>query len=67
MATSIKYSDVKNLEAKQIDTQVSEMRREIFDLKMQFAVSGAEKPHRLKVLKKNIAKLLTAKNQKVNG
>ena len=64
MATSINYGDVKGLDSKSIDSQVSEIRRELFDLKMQFAVSGAEKPHRIKVLKKNIAKLLTAKNQK---
>lgn len=61
MAEVMKYADLKNLDAAAIDTKVSEIKREIFNLKMEKATSGLEKPHRLKVLKKNIAKLLTAK------
>lgn len=64
MAEVIKFDDVKGLDAAAIDSKVAELRKEIFQLKMEKATSGIEKPHGLKVLKKNIAKLLTAKNAK---
>ena len=64
MAEVMKYAEVKDLDAAAIDTKVSEMRREIFNMKMEKATSGLEKPHKLKVLKKNIARLLTAKAAK---
>ena len=64
MAEVMKYAEVKDLDAAAIDTKVSEMRREIFNMKMEKATSGLEKPHNLKVLKKNIARLLTAKAAK---
>jgi large subunit ribosomal protein L29 len=64
MADVMKFSEVKDLDAAAINAKVAEARREIFNLKMEKVTSGLEKPHNLKVLKKNIAKLLTAKNLK---
>lgn len=61
MADIMKYAEVKDMDVASIDSKVSEMKREIFNMKMEKATSGLEKPHRLKVLKKNIAKLMTAK------
>ena len=63
MADMMKFTEAKGLDSKAIDAKVSEMRREIFTLKMEKATSGLEKPHKLKVLKKNIARLMTAKGQ----
>jgi len=64
MAEVINFKDIKGLDAAAIDSKVSELRKQIFQLKMEKATSGLEKPHGLRVLKKNIAKLLTAKNVK---
>jgi large subunit ribosomal protein L29 len=61
MAEVMKFTDLKKMDAKAIDAKVSEIKREIFNMKMEKATSGLEKPHKLKVQKKNIAKLLTAK------
>ncbi len=61
MAEVMKYAEIKDLDAAAINTKVSEMRKEIFTMRMEKATSGLEKPHKLKVLKKNIARLLTAK------
>ena len=60
----LKYSDVKDLDQRTIETKVSEKRREIFNLKMQKHTSGLERSHELKNAKKEVAKLLTALNQK---
>ncbi len=58
---TMKYEEVKGWDAKQIDTKVEEIKTELFNMRMQKAASGVEKPHLLKIGKKNIAKLLTAK------
>ncbi len=57
-----KYSELKTLNVKEIDKKVLELKKELFGLKMQGAVTGYEKPHRLNDLKKDIARLLTAKS-----
>lgn len=58
---TLKFEEVKSWDAKQIDTKVEEIKTELFNMRMQKAASGIEGPHLLKIGKKNIAKLLTAK------
>lgn len=58
---TLKYEEVKGWDAKQIDAKVAEIKTELFNIRMQKVASGVDKPHLLKVGKKNIAKLLTAK------
>jgi len=62
MADVMKFEEVKGLDGATIDAKVSEAKRDLFKLKMEKATSGLEKPHQIKVIKKNIAKLLTAKS-----
>ncbi|GAB4404339.1 MAG: hypothetical protein OHK0056_00430 [Bacteriovoracaceae bacterium] len=64
MAEVLNYKDVQKMDKKAIDGKVDALRREMFNLKMQKATTGLEKPHQLKTLKKNIARLLTAANAK---
>ena len=56
--------DVKKLDVKMIDAKVGELRKELFEMRMQKASAGIEKPHRKKEIKRDIARLLTAKNAK---
>ena len=58
---TLKFEEVKSWDAKQINVKVEEIKNELFNMRMQKAASGVEKPHLLKIGKKNIAKLLTAK------
>jgi len=60
----MKFADVKALDEKQLDSKVSELRRELFELRMQKSTAGVEKPHRFREIKKDIARLLTAKGNK---
>jgi large subunit ribosomal protein L29 len=60
----MKFADIKSLDEKQIDAKVTELRRELFELRMQKSTSGSEKPHKFRELKKDIARLLTAKSNK---
>ncbi len=59
----LKMSEVKTWDAKQLDTKVNELKRKLFDLRMQKNAAGIEKPHLFKEFKKDIARLETAKSQ----
>ena len=59
---TLKYEEVKGWDVKQIDAKVEEIRTDLFNMRMQKVASGVEKPHLLKIGKKNIAKLLTVKS-----
>ncbi len=60
----LKMEEIKKFDDKMIDSKVFELKRELFEIKMQKAAAGIEKPHRIKEIKKDIARLLTVKNAK---
>jgi large subunit ribosomal protein L29 len=60
----MKMEDIKKLDVKMIDAKVGELRKELFEMRMQKASAGIDKPHRKKEIKRDIARLLTAKNAK---
>ncbi len=59
----ITLDDVKKLGTKDLQKKVFELKKELLALKIQSSVSGAEKPHRKQLLKKDIARLLTFSKQ----
>ena len=59
----ITLDDVKKLNAKDVQKKLFEMKKELLTIKIQSSVSGAEKPHRKQLLKKDIARLLTFSKQ----
>ena len=64
MAKTIVYSEIQNWEEREINSQVKKMRKELFDLKMEKMSKGIKNSQDISVLKKNIARLLTAINRK---
>jgi len=58
------YKEIKEWDAKTSSAKVKEFRTELFNLRMQKTTSGLNTPHRLKELKKDIARILTAQNTK---
>lgn len=60
----LERKDIDKLDEKGIDAKIAEIRTNIFEIRMQKAAAGIEKPHQIKVAKKNIARLLTTKNAK---
>ncbi len=59
----ITIDDVKKLNGKDVQKKLFELKKELLSLKIQASVSGAEKPHRKQLLKKDIARLLTFSKQ----
>lgn len=60
----LKISEINKLDKSAIAGKVSELRKQIFDLKLQKATTSIEKPHLLKELRRDIARLLTVLNTK---
>lgn len=61
----LNMKEISKLDGKAIEAKVSELRRELFDLRLQRSTTSVEKPHKLKEIRRDIARLLTAKNQVV--
>jgi large subunit ribosomal protein L29 len=62
----IDFKEVKTMDEVSLERKVNQVKEDLFKLRMQKATSGADKPHLLKEYKRDIAKLLTAKNQNKN-
>lgn len=60
----MKMSDIQTMEASGIDARISELRRELFDLRLQKHTTSLEKPHLITGIKKDIARCLTVLNAK---
>lgn len=60
----LKTSDISKLSAKEITEKVATLKSELFNTKFNKFTTGTEKPHTVKDLKKDIARLLTFKNAK---
>ena len=63
----LEWKDIKDWDNGKVDAKVTEVRRQLFDMRMQKVAAGYEKPHHFKVAKKNIAKLLTVKSSNAKG
>jgi large subunit ribosomal protein L29 len=60
----LKMSEINKLDAAAINNRVSELRKELFDLKLQKNTTNIEKSHLLTELRRDIARLLTVLNTK---
>ncbi len=58
----LKTSEISKLSVKEITGKVASLKSELFNTKFNKFTTGSEKPHTVKLLKKNIARLLTQKS-----
>lgn len=55
--------DVRNLSAEQLNEQVLEVKKQLFDLRLQQATGQLEKTHQFKHLRHRLAQLLTVEGE----
>jgi large subunit ribosomal protein L29 len=60
----LQSSEISKLSVKEITEKVNSLKVELFNKKFNKFTTGTEKPHAVKELKKDIARLLTLKNAK---
>jgi len=59
----MKMSEIKDLSAQELTAKSRDLRQEIFNLRLQQASSQLEKPARLRLLRRDIARLETRISQ----
>ena len=59
-----KAQDLRALSDEELARRLAESRRELFNLRFQSATGALENPARLKLTKREIARMLTVKNER---
>ncbi|MGE3308514.1 MAG: 50S ribosomal protein L29 [Limisphaerales bacterium] len=62
----MKFEELKDLTVQELSARSSDLRRELFNLRLQKATAQLEKTARLRVLRKDIARVETAISQRRN-
>ncbi|TCJ18248.1 50S ribosomal protein L29 [Rubrobacter taiwanensis] len=60
----MKASEIRELDVEELERRIADTRRELFNLRFQHATGQLENTGQLREVRKNIARLLTALNQK---
>ncbi len=60
----MKMTEIKSLVGDELDQKEKECREELFNLKFQHAIGKLENTSRLRVLKRDVARIITEQNQR---
>ena len=60
----MKYKNIKNLEHNEISKKIAECSNELFQLKMKKRLNQVSNPLKIRILRKDIARLKTALSQR---
>ncbi len=61
----MKPSELRSLTADELGRREYDLRKELFNLRFQLATGEIENPMRIRTVRKNIARVLTAKSEKL--
>jgi large subunit ribosomal protein L29 len=64
---SLKARDLRDLSNDELARRLAETRQELFNLRFQAATGALENSARLKLTKREIARILTVQNERDNG
>ena len=59
----MKVNDIRKLSAAELNTKVSELKEELFNLRFQLATGQLENPMRIREVKKTIARIKTVQRE----
>ena len=59
----MKVNDIRNLSAAELNTKVSELKEELFNLRFQLATGQLENPMRIREVRKTIARIKTVQRE----
>ena len=60
----MKIADIRKLTTKELNKKLEENKKELFNLKFQGATGVLEKPHRIKELRHDVAKIKTVNRER---
>ena len=62
----MKTNEIRNMTTDEINVKISELKTELFELRMKQATGNLDKPHKINELRKTIARLKTVLTEKEN-
>ena len=60
----MKASEIREMNAEQLNDKLKELKNELFNLRFQNAINQLDNPHRIGEVKKDIARVMTVLNEK---
>ena len=63
----MKINEIRDLSGQEIMDKIQDLKKELFNLRFQNAMSQLENPIRIRAVKKDIAKLMTVLKEKELG
>ena len=60
----MKSAEIKNLSVEELNTKLTDLKQELFNLRFQHAINQLDNPMRLNLVRKGIAKVKTAIREK---
>lgn len=57
-------SEIRNMDAKELDAKLKELKEELFNLRFQLAINQLENTNRIGEVKRDIARVMTVQNEK---
>ncbi len=60
----MKTNEIRKMTTEEINTKITEVKKELWNLRFSGATSGLEKPHRIKELRHDVARMKTVLNER---
>ena len=60
----MKATELRAMTVEQLDAKLTELKKELFNLRFQHAVNQLENPHKITEVKRDIARVMTVLNEK---
>jgi large subunit ribosomal protein L29 len=64
---SVRGKQIRDMTDEELSRALADRRQELFNLRFQSATGALENPARLKLAKREIARILTVRNERENG
>jgi large subunit ribosomal protein L29 len=64
---SVRAKQIRDMTDEELSRALADRRQELFNLRFQSATGALENPARLKLAKREIARILTVRNERENG
>ena len=62
--SNMNVEEIRNLETNEIESQIKDLKQQLFTLRFQHATGQLENPNELKKIRKTIARMLTVLEQR---
>lgn len=60
----MKVKEIREMTAEELSAKLTELKKELFNLRFQHAVNQLENPHKITEVKHDIARVMTVLNEK---